>query len=112
VLRVLTTNGVLICAHTGTTASSYSSQKLVFIANHAALVTNDPAGRSYGDGGSPCPLAQLPCQSTLNPSVGHSALLYINGAPVCLSTIGGPNQPNPGPYRVYDPGEHFVATAR
>lgn len=111
-LQILTTNGVLVCAHTGTTASRYSSQRLVFIAEHAALVANDPAGRSYGDGGSPCPLAQLPCQSTLNPITGHSTLLFINGAPVCLSTTGGPNQPNPGPYRVYDPGERFVSAQR
>lgn len=111
-MQLLTTNGTLICAHTGTTASDFSSQKLVYIAGHAALIANDPAGRSYGSGGTPCPLAQLPCQSTLNPIVGHSGLLFIHGAPVCLSTTGGPNQPNPGPYRVYNPGEHFVETTR
>lgn len=107
-MRVLTEDAVLGCAHVGGKGTVEThAQSFVRIEGAHVLVGVDPSGTSL----SGCPV-QPPlklCTSSLVPAAGHSSFVSIGGTPICLDTITGPTDAvPPAIYVVKDPGQSLV----
>lgn len=86
-MRVVTAQSRQACEH-GADAQLAPSQRWVTVEGAPILVGPDPEGRTIVR----CPNigpAIKPCTITLPVREGHSALIRINGQPVCLETVCG-----------------------
>ena len=110
-MQWLTEDARLACDHGGAVKNQLS-QDLVRINDRAVMVDPDPEGRSI----SGCPNANVmmgmkPCLTTLKVIEGYSALIRIDGHPVCLSTVRGLTDGTPPGtvnYKVLTPGQTLV----
>lgn len=110
-MQWLTEDARLACDHGGGVKNQLS-QNLVRINDRPVMVATDPEGRSIGG----CPNANVmigmkPCVTTLKVIEGYSALIRIDGHPVCLSTVRGLTDGTPPGtvnYKVLTPGQTLV----
>lgn len=110
-MQWLTEDARLACDHGGGVKNQLS-QDLVRINDRPVMVATDPEGRSI----TGCPNANVvmglkPCVTTLKVIEGYSALIRIDGHPVCLSTVRGLTDGTPPGtvnYKVLTPGQTLV----
>jgi hypothetical protein len=109
-MKILTEDADLRCDHVNGKVGIVPTQALVTINGRRVLVRPDPEGRPIAG----CPMygAMIkPCTTTLVVRDGYSALLSIDGRPVCLDTVTGLTDGTPPGtvnYVVRDPGQQWV----
>jgi hypothetical protein len=102
---------VITCDHRLGMVGVAASQDLVSIEGRRVLVEPDPEGRPIAG----CPNVGgviKPCLLTLEPEAGYSALVRIDGRPVCLEPLSGRTDGTPPGvvrYGVRSPGQSFVS---
>lgn len=113
-MRVLTEDAVLVCKHELGRVGIVAGQDLTTVEGRRVLVRSDPEGRPI----SGCPNAGptiKPCTSTLPVKKGYSALVSVEGRPVCLETVEGLTDGTPPgtvEYQVRAPGQSLVEASR
>jgi hypothetical protein len=106
----LTEDAVVVCTHELGHVQNVPSQSWVTAEKRRVLVANDPEGRSIKG----CPNigpAMRPCLNTLAVQKGYSALLKVEGHPVCLDLLSGLTDGTPPggvKYKVRSAGQNFV----
>ncbi|HDP88381.1 MAG TPA: hypothetical protein ENN42_00230 [Thioalkalivibrio sp.] len=113
-MRWLTEDAVLVCAHETGLVGIVATQGLVSIGHRRVLVATDPEARPIVG----CPNvgpAIKPCTATLKVKQGYSALIRIDGRPVCLDTVTGLTDGTPPgtvEYKVRQSGQDLVEERR
>lgn len=109
-MLILNEDAVLVCAHELGLVALAPTQDLVTVAGRRVLVRDNPEGRPIA--GCPNLGATIkPCQKTLAVKEGYSALVFIEGRPICLDTVSGLTDGTPPgvvPYKVRSAGQEFV----
>ncbi|WP_395677985.1 hypothetical protein [Inquilinus sp.] len=107
----LTEDAVLICDHGGRVENK-PIQDWVHIEDRQVLVEDNPEHRDIKHCPNTNPVVGLrACLNTLAVREGYSALVRINGDPVCLDTVRGLTDGSPPGivnYKVVKPGQPFV----
>jgi len=107
----LTEDAVLICDHGGRVGIK-PTQTLVRIEDRQVLVQDNPEHRNIRHCPNTNPVVGLrACLNTLAVREGYSALLTIEGDPVCLDSVLGLTDGSPPgivTYKVVAPGQPFV----
>jgi len=113
-MRWLTEDAVLVCAHETGLVGIVATQDLVSIERRRVLVATDPEGRPIVGCPNVGPTIK-PCTATLKVKQGYSALLRIDGRPVCLDTVTGLTDGTPPgtvEYKVRRSGQDLVEEGR
>jgi hypothetical protein len=109
-VRLLTEDARLVCKHRLGKVATTASQGWVTIAGRRVLVEGDPERRPIT--GCPNVGATIkPCTLSLKVQSGYSALVRVDGRPVCLENIAGLTDGTPPgvvQYVVAEPGQSFV----
>jgi hypothetical protein len=87
-MRFLTEDARLVCAHPGGTVKIQSSQRWVTIERRAILVATDPE-RCDIIGCSNLIPPNVPCRKSEAVNEGYSTFIRIERRPVCLETVTG-----------------------
>lgn len=107
----LTEDAVLICDHGGRVENK-PTQDWVHIEDRQVLVEDNPEHRDIKHCPNTNPVVGLrACLNTLAVREGYSALVRIDGDPVCLDTVRGLTDGSPPGivnYKVVKPGQPFV----
>ncbi|MET3723703.1 hypothetical protein [Sphingomonas trueperi] len=113
-MRWLTRDATMICDHVGHVDIGFT-QTLVRIQGREVLVATDPEGPRITGCPNINPVIGLrPCLTTLKVAEGYSALVRIEGRPVCLDTVHGLTDGSPPgtvAYKVTAPGQTLVEAA-
>ena len=107
--RPLTLRAEIRCDHATGRVVQAAAQDLVRIGGSPVLVRGDALGRPVRGCVAIPPLK--PCLVTLTEGAGHSAHLFVRGAPVLLATLKGTTSGDPPgtvAYRVVRPGQALV----
>lgn len=109
-MQLMTELALITCDHGTGKVSSKSSQALVWVEGSAVLVGNDPGNKMIGGCSNLAPTIK-PCTLSMAVEQGKSALVSIDGVPVCLDTVVGGTDgtpPSATKYRVREPGQGFI----
>jgi hypothetical protein len=112
-MKWLTEDAALVCAHELGRVINQPTQDLVTIGHRRVLVENDPEGRTI----VACPNVGAtikPCQHTLQVQQGYSDFIRIDKRRVCLDTVTGLTDGTPPgtiKYKVNNPGQDLVSEA-
>jgi hypothetical protein len=110
-MRWLTEDAVLVCAHELGIVNIVATQDLVTVERRCVLVETDPESRPIKGCPNVGPTIK-PCGQTLRVQSGYSDLIRIDGRRVCLDTVTGLTDGTPPgtvPYKVRSPGQTLVA---
>ncbi|MEM7077156.1 MAG: hypothetical protein AAF513_00885 [Pseudomonadota bacterium] len=114
-MRLLTLQGLVVCAHEVGIVALINSQSFVRINGAPVLVEGDPESRPIGGCPNAIPPSGIkPCTSTLKAREGYSELVNIGGRRACLDTVVGftdGTPPGTHDYKVNFPGQTHVASA-
>jgi hypothetical protein len=114
-MRFLTLDAHLVCAHPVGVVAMAASQSWVTIDGRPILVAPDPLGRSISGCTNASPVTGiLPCRATVSVTQGYSSFVRIEGHQVCLETLRGITSGTPigtVEYSVSAPGQTFVQGA-
>lgn len=110
-MRWLTKDAILVCAHEQGLVGIVATQNLVAIEGRQVLVETDPEQRPIVGCPNYGPTIK-PCTSTLKVRAGYSDLLRVEGRRVCLDTVTGLTDGTPPgmvEYKVRSPGQDLVS---
>lgn len=109
-MDLLSLHALVLCPHVVGRVALHARQHFVRIAGQPVLVQGDPEHKTI----TGCPHAapgNPPCLHTLEVREGHSALVRIDGRPVCLDSVSGLTDGHPpGTHRYFvkHPGQRLV----
>ncbi|MBW3577851.1 MAG: hypothetical protein KY462_08960 [Actinobacteria bacterium] len=111
-MRAMTDAAVVVCDHQLGVVRNRPSQRWVTVEGRPLLVATDPEDRTIVGCPNLNPLTgQKPCMTTLRVQTGYSALVRIDGHPVCLDTVKGLTDgapPGTFHYSVRTPGQTLL----
>lgn len=113
-MRLLTEDAVLTCKHVLGRVGIAPVQRLVTVDRRRVLVRPDPEGRPIAGCPNVGPTIK-PCTTTLKVQTGYSALVSVEGRPVCLDSVQGLTDGTPPgtvKYEVRSPGQSLVESSR